>query len=186
LLQIFIPMLNNAHWIVYCINKVHKQIEILDPQNWEQKDDKNRHHTTISAQIRGRLNNAFQLFARSSFPNILNWTFPYINVPTQNPKTIVHSSACFILRTTTSEIGKWTRLADTSFSVIFFLVHFFNNALFSQPFIYVSHSPFVVHFLIMHHFLLLCVWSGSSIWVPGIVLALLLVPQVEPGSMPIP
>jgi hypothetical protein len=49
--QIFIPVLNNAHWTMYCINKVHKQIEILDHQNWEQKDDKNRYHAAISVQI---------------------------------------------------------------------------------------------------------------------------------------
>ena len=85
-LQIFVPVLNNAHWTVYCINKVHKQIDILDPQNWEQKDDKNRHHMRISEKFRERLNNAFQLFAGPSFPNISNWTLPYINVLTQNPK----------------------------------------------------------------------------------------------------
>jgi hypothetical protein len=71
---------------VYCINKVHKQVEILDPQNWEQKDDKNRYHTDITVQIHGRLNNVLQMFAESSLPDISNWTFPYITVPTQNPK----------------------------------------------------------------------------------------------------
>jgi hypothetical protein len=70
---------------MYCINKVHNQVEILDPQNWEQKDDKNRYHASIFIKIRGRLNNVLQIFARSLFPDILNWTFPYIYVPTQNP-----------------------------------------------------------------------------------------------------
>jgi hypothetical protein len=28
----------------------------------------------------------FQMFARSSLLDILNWSFPYISVPTQNPK----------------------------------------------------------------------------------------------------
>jgi hypothetical protein len=71
---------------VYCINKVHKQVEILDPQNWEQKDDKNLYHTTISVEIRGRLNKVFLMFVGSSLLDILNWAFPYISVPTQNPK----------------------------------------------------------------------------------------------------
>jgi hypothetical protein len=71
---------------VYCINKVHTQVEILYSQNWEQNDDKNRYHTDISVQIRGRLNNVFQMFVGSSLPNILNWTFPYISMPTQNVK----------------------------------------------------------------------------------------------------
>jgi hypothetical protein len=31
--QIFIHVLNNAYCTVYCINKVHKRVEILDPQN---------------------------------------------------------------------------------------------------------------------------------------------------------
>jgi hypothetical protein len=39
--QIFVPVINNVHWTVYCINKVHKQVEILDLHNWEKKDDKN-------------------------------------------------------------------------------------------------------------------------------------------------
>jgi hypothetical protein len=78
--QIFIPVLNNAHWTVYCINKVYKQVEILDPQNSQQKDDKNRYHTTISIQICGRFNNVFQMFDGSSFPDISNLTFPYGSV----------------------------------------------------------------------------------------------------------
>jgi hypothetical protein len=84
--QIFIHVLNNAHWTMYCINKVHKQVEILDPQNWEQKDDKNWYHITISVKIRERLNNVFQIFAGSSLSDISNWTFSYIAVSTQNPK----------------------------------------------------------------------------------------------------
>jgi hypothetical protein len=48
-----------------------------------------------------------------------------------------------------AEIKKWTRLVDTS-------SHSFSSFVNSQPFIYASHLPFVVHFLIMHHFLLLC------------------------------
>jgi hypothetical protein len=79
-------VLNNVHWTVYCINKVYKHVEILDPQNWEQKDDKNWYHTDITVQIRGRLNNVLQMFAGSSLPDTLNWTFLYISVPTQNPK----------------------------------------------------------------------------------------------------
>jgi hypothetical protein len=79
-------VLNNAHWTMYCINKVHKQVEILDPQNWEQKDDNNQYHIAISVEIRGRLNNVFQMSAGSSLLDISYWTFPYISVPTQNPK----------------------------------------------------------------------------------------------------
>jgi hypothetical protein len=71
---------------VYYINKAHKQVEILDPQNREQNDDKNQYHTHNTVQIHGRLNNVLAMFAGSSLPDILNWTFPYIPVPTQNPK----------------------------------------------------------------------------------------------------
>jgi hypothetical protein len=71
---------------MYCINKVHKQVEILDPQNWEQKDDNNQYHIAISVEIRSRLNNVFQMSAGSSLPDISYWTFPYISMPTQNPK----------------------------------------------------------------------------------------------------
>jgi hypothetical protein len=37
-------------------------------------------------QIFGKLNNVFQLFTGSLFSDISNWTLPYINVTTQNPK----------------------------------------------------------------------------------------------------
>jgi hypothetical protein len=134
-------MLNNTHWTVYCINKVHKQIEILDPQNWEQKDDKNWCHIVISIQIRGRLNNVFQMFAGSLFPDISNWISLIYPCQHRTLGMIADSSACFILRTTMVEIGKWTfkliRLVDTS----------------SQPFSsFVNSQPFIVHFLIMHLF----------------------------------
>jgi hypothetical protein len=84
--QIFIPVIHNAHWTVYCINKVHNRVEILDTQNWEQKDDKNRYHAAIFVEIRGRLNNVLQMLVASLFPDILNWTFPYISETTQNTK----------------------------------------------------------------------------------------------------
>jgi hypothetical protein len=42
--------------------------------------------TTIFVKIRQRLNNVLQIFAGSLLSDILNWTFPYIYVPTQNLK----------------------------------------------------------------------------------------------------
>jgi hypothetical protein len=92
------------------------------------------------------------MFARSSFPDISNCTFPYIYLCQHRTlRTIAHSSVCFILRTAMPEIKKWTfkltRLVDTSSQP-------FSSFVNSQPFIHVSHLPFIVHFLIMHLFLL--------------------------------
>jgi hypothetical protein len=97
------------------------------------------------------------------------------------PIMIVHSSACFILWTTMVEIGKWTvkltRLVETSSQP-------FSSFVNSELFIHTSHLSFIVHFLIMHIFILF--WAGSSTWVSCTVSTLLLVPQAEPGAMPIP
>jgi hypothetical protein len=144
-------VLNNAYWTVYCINKVHKQIEILDHQNWEQKDDKNQYHTTIFVQICGRLNNVLQMFVVSSFPDISNWTFPYISVPTQNPRD---DCAFFCMLYLEDYNGRdWEmdiqidKVSWHFISTIFFLlsipIHSFMIA--------ICHS---LHFLIMHLFLL--------------------------------
>jgi hypothetical protein len=66
-------------------------------------------------------------------------------------RTTVHSSACFILKTTIVEIEKWTlkliRLVETSSQPFSLFVN-------SQLFIHASHLSFIVHFLIMHSFLL--------------------------------
>jgi hypothetical protein len=63
----------------------------------------------------------------------------------RTPRMIVHSSACFILRTIMAEIGKWTRLVDTSSQP-------FSSFVNSQLFIHASQLSFIVHFLIMHIF----------------------------------
>jgi hypothetical protein len=143
-------MLNNAHLTVYCINNVHKQVEILDPKNWEQKDDKNRYHTAISVQIRERLNIIFQMFAGSLLPDISNRTFPYISVPTQNPKDdCAFFSMLYLENYNGREIGKWTlkltRLVDTSSQP-------FSSFVNSQLFIHASHSSFILHFFNNAHF----------------------------------
>jgi hypothetical protein len=97
-------------------------------------------------------------------------------------RTTVHSSACFILKTTIVEIEKWTlkliRLVETSSRPFSLFVN-------SQLFIHASHLSFIVHFLIMHSFFIV-VWAGSGTWVPYTVSALLSVPQVESGTAPIP
>jgi hypothetical protein len=42
--------------------------------------------TGITQQYMSKSVEGLTMFAGSSFPDILNWTFPYIFVPTQNPK----------------------------------------------------------------------------------------------------
>jgi hypothetical protein len=99
----------------------------------------------------------------------------------RTPRTIVHSSTFFILRTTMIEIRKWTfkfiRLVDTSSQP-------FSSFVNSQPFIHASHLPFVVHFLIMHHFYrVLSRFEHMSI---GVVYALPMVPQLNQALCPFP
>jgi hypothetical protein len=73
-------------------------------------------------------------------------------------RTTVHSSACFILKTTIVEIEKWTlkliRLVETSSQPFSLFIN-------SQLFIHASHLSFIVHFLIMHSFFIV-VWAGSG------------------------
>jgi len=85
-LQIFFPLINDQHWTVYCINKVHNQIDILDPQDWPTQNDKNEHHLKMAPKFRQRLSFAFQMFAGTSFPDISLWTMRYVDLPLQNPK----------------------------------------------------------------------------------------------------
>jgi hypothetical protein len=41
---VLVPIVYRAHWMVYCINMVHKQIDSLDPQKWEHQPDKDEFH----------------------------------------------------------------------------------------------------------------------------------------------
>jgi len=82
-LQIFIPVFRNKHWTVYALNRVHGQIDILDPLDWSQKDDQHRYHIPISEVMRSRLDRIFQSFTNGAFDRIFDWTFPYVKVPKQ-------------------------------------------------------------------------------------------------------
>jgi len=85
-LQIFVPVINGQHWTVYCINKIHNQIDILDPQDWSTENDKNEHHLKIAAKFRQRLGFALQMFGGTSFLDISVWSMIYVDLPLQNPK----------------------------------------------------------------------------------------------------
>jgi hypothetical protein len=89
------------------------------------------------------------MFAGSSLPDISNWTFPYISVPTQNPK---NDYAFFYMLYLENYNGRdreiniqIDKVSWHFISAIFFLCQFSD-----------IHScyPFAVHciFLIMHHF----------------------------------
>jgi hypothetical protein len=68
----------------------------------------------------------------------------------RTPRTTVHCSTCFILRTTMAEIEKWTlkltRLVDTSSQPFSLFVN-------SQLFIHAYHLSFIVHFFNNAHFI---------------------------------
>jgi hypothetical protein len=38
LLQIWIPVMFKQHWVMYCINLVHNQIDIFDSNHWRPQD----------------------------------------------------------------------------------------------------------------------------------------------------
>jgi len=80
---IFILVFRNKHWTVYALNRVHGQIDILDPLDWSQKDDQHRYHIPISEVMRSRLDRIFQSFTNGAFDRIFDWTFPYVKVPKQ-------------------------------------------------------------------------------------------------------
>jgi hypothetical protein len=141
--QIFIPVLNNAHWIVYCINKVHKQVKF-----WILRTGNRRMtRTDITQTLPSKSVEDLTMFFKCLL-DLHSLTFQIglsLISPCQHRtrRMIVHSSACFILSTTVVEIGKWTfkltRLVDNSPQPFCSFVN-------SQKFIHNGYLPFIVHF----------------------------------------
>lgn len=68
--QMFIPIVYRTHWVVYCINLVHKQIDILDYQNWEQQTNKDQHHARFCLDLQQRLSDLLTVYIDMEFPDI--------------------------------------------------------------------------------------------------------------------
>ncbi|KAG2657804.1 hypothetical protein PVAP13_1KG147915, partial [Panicum virgatum] len=77
---VFLPVLQKMHWVVYCVNLVHGQIDILDPSPWTDQQQK-QIHGGIAHQIRKRLNDIFQSFTGGRFIDFSHWGLPYVPVP---------------------------------------------------------------------------------------------------------
>lgn len=82
--QIFAPVLSGEHWVVYCINMIHKQIDILDPMEWEVTNQKHRKHTSFCVQLQRRLAELLVIYTDFRFPDISDWGMPYIPTPYQD------------------------------------------------------------------------------------------------------
>ncbi|PUZ70253.1 hypothetical protein GQ55_2G212100 [Panicum hallii var. hallii] len=80
---VFLPVCHNHHWSLYCINRYHNQIDILDPLDWAQKEDQDRYHAAICGPIQERLNELLYVFTNGVFPAIGQWDMPYVPVPKQ-------------------------------------------------------------------------------------------------------
>ncbi|ONM19583.1 hypothetical protein ZEAMMB73_Zm00001d004786 [Zea mays] len=80
---VFVPIVYRAHWVVCCINMVHKQIDILDPKKWEQQSDKDQFHARFCLNAQQRLSNLLTVYIDVEFPGTTKWGMPYIVTPYQ-------------------------------------------------------------------------------------------------------
>jgi hypothetical protein len=71
------------HYLVYCINRIHNRIDILDSiyYKWINTSPEPR-HAPIFEKI-PIINAAFQKVSKKKFPNFENWSRPFIDVPKQ-------------------------------------------------------------------------------------------------------
>jgi len=82
-LQIFIPVCSGRHYFVYCINRIHNRIDILDSIDyiWGGSSPEPR-HKAIFEKI-PIISAAFQKVSKKKFPAIEKWSKPFIEVPKQ-------------------------------------------------------------------------------------------------------
>jgi hypothetical protein len=80
---VFIPIVYRAHWLVYCINLIHKQIDILDPQKWQQQSHEGQFHAKFCMLLQQRLANVLTLYTDVDFPDISQWGMHYIETSYQ-------------------------------------------------------------------------------------------------------
>lgn len=67
----FIPIIVcRTHWVVYCINLVHKQIDILDYQNCAQQTNKDQYHARFCLDLQQRLSDLLAVYIDMEFPDI--------------------------------------------------------------------------------------------------------------------
>jgi hypothetical protein len=109
LCQVFVPVCFHEHWTVYCINKVHNQIDILDPMLWLQDYDQHNYHGKICGKIQERLHQLLHVFTNGSFPDISEWGMPYARVPKQKLRSNDCSFFCMIFF---ENYIPWTRGMD--------------------------------------------------------------------------
>ena len=85
-MQIYIPVLRNAHWTIYALNRIHEQIDILDLQEWPRLYDMNKYHQPICKKMRTGLEAVLQRATARKLPSIKDWTFTYVDVPKMAPQ----------------------------------------------------------------------------------------------------
>ena len=64
---------------------VHKQFDILDPQEWPRKIDMDKYHKDICIKMRTRVDQVLSKFSNGEFPFVSDWTFTYVPVPKMAP-----------------------------------------------------------------------------------------------------
>lgn len=84
ILHVLFPVLHNSHWSNYCINTVHRCIDMLDLNDYKQKcTDSDDHHAVVGKKIVTHPNEAFQSATDSKFPVFVISRWPLFNTPKQ-------------------------------------------------------------------------------------------------------
>jgi hypothetical protein len=81
--KIITQIVMERHYLVYCINRIHNRIDILDSidYKWINTSPEPR-HAPIFEKI-PIINAAFQKVNKKKFPKFENWSRPFIDVPKQ-------------------------------------------------------------------------------------------------------
>ena len=81
---IFVAVFFNSHCTLYCVNKIHGQIEILDPQKAVQKSDRDKYHMRFCLNLRENLHLVLSAFTDGMYGGDIScWDMPYINLQNQ-------------------------------------------------------------------------------------------------------
>ncbi|KAK3136467.1 hypothetical protein QOZ80_5BG0435590 [Eleusine coracana subsp. coracana] len=76
----FVPIPEDNHYTIYCLNMIDFHIDILDSSNEDHED----YHTTVSDRVVPRLNELFQKVTCGKFRDFSKWKRPVTRVMREN------------------------------------------------------------------------------------------------------
>jgi Ulp1 family protease len=96
IMQIFLPVLHQHHWSVYCVNFEQTRIDVLDPMHPTHECEKwDKHHSELGKKIIHRLSDALSNAAPHKFKSFKNWRHVPVKVPVHKNRS---ESAFFTMK----------------------------------------------------------------------------------------